>query len=438
MTASNNTFMHYRSIFLWGICLLLWGNYSIAQPAKSGLSIEQAYSLARSNYPLIKQAELIKKTTAYSLENASKGYLPVFSISGQATYQSAVTNFPFKIPIAGFTIPAYSKDQYKVYAQVDQVIYDAGLIKNQQQSIQNNDIIQQQSLEVELYAIYDRVNQLFFGALLLDEQLKQNQLVKQDVQNGIDKARALLANGTAYRSSVDELSAQLLQVDQSRIEMEAMKKAYLNMLALFTNIPLNETSVLEKPAELELATEITRPELTLFDYQQKQILTQEQLLKIQLRPKFNVFLQGGYGRPGLNMLSNDFAWYYMGGLRLNWNFGSWYTLKNQREILGINKNNIDIQKQTFLLNTRISQAQQNDQLLKFKELAKTDLAIIELRTSVKKAASAQLENGVLSPHDYLNQVNAEDQARQNLILHQIQSLQTQYSFRNITGNAKAK
>jgi len=406
-----------------------------AQQTKS-LSIEEVYQLARKNYPLIKQRDLIAKTKDYSVSNAAKGYLPVFSVNGQATYQSAVTTFPFHVP--GITIPQFSKDQYKVYAEADQVIYDGGVIKNQQQSAAANEVIQQQNLEVQLYAIYDRVNQLFFGALLEDEQLKQNDLLQQDLQNGIDKAKALVANGVAYRSSVDELSAQLLQSQQSRVDLITTKKAYLDMLGLFIDAKLDDSTILEKPAAPTLTDSITRPELLAFDSQKKIFDLQDKLLKDQLKPKGSFFVQGGYGRPGLNFLSNNFEGYYLGGLRLNWNFGSLYSLKNNQHLLEINKNSQEIQKETFLFNTKLSQLQQNENVQKYDSLLDKDDAIIGLRMSVKKAAYAQLENGVLSAHDYINQVNAEDQARQTKILHEMQLLQAQYGYQNIVGNINNK
>lgn len=406
------------------------------QAQQTHLTINEAYQLAKQNYPLIKQRDLISKTKEYSVDNASKGYLPVFSVNGQATYQSTVTSFPFSIPVPGFIMPELSKDQYKIYAEVDQVIYDGGVIKNQKQVAETNELVQQQNLEVALYALYDRVNQLFFGALLINEQLKQNELLNKNIQNGIDKAKALLANGTAYRSSVDELHAQLLQTEQSRVELKAAKKAYLDMLSLFVNHRLDENTILENPATAILSDNINRPELLFYDYQKKTFDLQDELLKTQLRPKFNLFVQGGYGRPGLNMLSNDFSLYSIGGLRLNWNLGSLYTLKNQKQLIDINRKTIDVQKETFLFNTNIVQKQQNAELAKYLELLKKDESIIALRESVKNAAAAQLENGVLSAHDYITQVISEDQARQNFILHNIQLLQAQYNYQNTTGNIK--
>ena len=432
----NNLTIWLRRIFTMIVIIILTAISSLklyAQQTKV-LSIEDVYQMARKNYPLIKQTDLIAKTKDYSVSNAAKGYLPVFSVNGQATYQSTVTTFPFQVP--GIKIPQFNKDQYKVYAEADQVIYDGGIIKNQKQTAEENEVVQQQNLEVQLYALYDRVNQLFFGALLEDEQLKQNDLFQKDIQNGIDKAKALVANGIAYRSSVDELSAQLLQAQQSRVELISTKKAFLDMLGLFIDAKLNESTILEKPAVPELTDNISRPELLVFDYQKKIYDLQDKLLKEQLKPKISFFAQGGYGRPGLNFLSNDFSFYYIGGLRINWNFGSLYSLKNNQHLLDINKNSLDIQKEIFLFNTRISQMQQNENVQKYDSLIDKDDAIIELRASVKKAAYAQLENGVLSAHDYINQVNAEDQARQTKILHEMQLLQAQYSYQNIVGNNK--
>src|SRR5579862_970067 len=190
---------NHQAAVIWFLILFFPPLPSFSQQ-QSYLTINKAYQLAKQNYPQIKQQELIKKTREYSFSNAAKGYLPALTINGQGTYQSDVTNFPFKIPVPGFTLPTYSKDQYKIYGEIDQTIYDGGLIKNQKQAAVINEMLEHQDLEVELYALYDRVNQLYFGALLVDEQLKQNDLLRKDIQNGLDKVKAQVANGVAYRS----------------------------------------------------------------------------------------------------------------------------------------------------------------------------------------------------------------------------------------------
>lgn len=400
--------------------------------AQTTLSIEECYTLAKQNYPLVKQHELIDKTREYSIENAAKGYLPQFTVNGQATYQSDVTSIPISLP--GIKIPTLSKDQYKIYAEADQTLYDGGIVKYQKESKQANADIQQKSLEVSLYELKARVNQLFFGVLLIDEQLKLNSLQQKDIQNGIDKTQAQLSNGTAFRSSVDELKASLLKADQSRIELQANRKAYLDMLGLFINRPLDEKTTLLKPQPAILTDSIYRPEIAMYNYQQKTYDIQDKMLNAGLMPKLQLFAQGGYGKPALNLLKTNFDFYYVGGVRLNWSLGSLYTIKNDKRMSALSRKSIDVQKETFLFNTKVTMKQQSAEVTKYNALISRDNEIITLRNSVKTAAAAQLANGVITGHEYIAQVDAEDQARQNLALHQIQLLQAQYNYKTTAGN----
>lgn len=419
-------------------CIILFAftQHAVAQTI-THLTIDEAYERARVNYPLVKQRDLITRTADYTVANAAKGHIPTFSLSGQASYQSAVPTIAQSLP--GFSFPVFSKDQYKFYAEADQLIYDGGQIKNQKKTARANEVAQQQNLEVQLYALYDRINQLFLGILLLNEQLKQNGLLQKDIQNGIDKTKAMVANGVAYRSNVDELSATLLNAEQSRIQLAATKKAYLDMLSVFVNETVDETTILEKPTAPTYSDIVDRPEISYYDYQKSIYDLQQDLLKVQLRPRLSAFIQGGYSRPGLNYFSNDFAWFYITGLRLSWNLGTnLYTLRNQRNILNLNKDNLDIQKETFLFNTSITQRQQNSEIIKYLQMMKDDDEIVRLRESVKKTSAAQLENGVINVHDYIGEINAADEARQNKALHEMQLLQAQFNYQNTVGNMKTR
>ena len=396
------------------------------------LTLEACYKLATQNYPLIKQRELIRQTREYSLENASRGYLPQLSFSGQATYQSQTIAFPFKIP--GVSLPVYSKDQYKVLAEVDQTIYDGGAIRYGKDLTKAEEAIQMQNVEVDLYALKDRVNQLFFGILLIDEQLKQNALQTKDFKNEAEKTQASLTNGTSLRSNLDELNAEILVTDQSRTELLASRTGYLQMLSIFVNQPLDENTAFVKPPSIIVSAAIKRPELDLFLYQEKAIDIQELQLKSNYLPKVGAFVQGAYSRPTLNFISNDFGFWALGGIRFSWSLSALYTLKNDRRLLSVNRKTIDLQKQTFLFNTNLTLTQQNAEENKYTALLEKDQKIIGLRTSVKIAAAAQLENGVITSHDYITEVNAESQAKQGLILHEIQFLQSQYNSKNTSGN----
>lgn len=397
------------------------------------LTIRDAYQSARRNYPMIRQQDLIEKTRDYSVSNAAKGYLPQLTVQGQATYQSAVTEFKLPVSTPGVEFPSISKDQYKVYGEVNQAIYDGGNVRTQVRSHEANAQVETQKLEVELYKLNDRVNQLFFGVLMLEEQLRQNELLKKDINLGIKKVQALIDNGTAFKSNANTLKAELLKADQRTIDLNASRKAYLEMLGLLTGQQTGDSVVLEKPTELAVASDINRPELKFYDAQNRSLDVQSQLLDVRTRPKLNFFFQGGYGRPALNILNNGFDPYYITGLRLNWSLSGLYTVRKDRELIRNSRDAIQLQKETFLFNTNLAARQQNAELDRFRQLLMTDDEIIALRESIKTTSAAQLENGVINTNDFLREVNAEDQARQNKILHGIQLLMSEYSLDNTLG-----
>jgi outer membrane protein TolC len=408
--------------------------------AQTSLTIEKCYDLARQNYPLLKQHDLIEKTKQFTLQNAWRGYIPQINANGQATYQSEVVNFQDVFGSLGSILPAnvkfpvYSKDQYRITGEVNQTVFDGQATKYKKENANMQAEINEQSLEVNLFALRDRVNQVYFGVLLIDQELLQNDIQQADIQNGIDKTTALVNNGTAYRSSVDELKAQLMQIQQSKVELNSTRRSYLLVLGLLTNQPLDETTTLTVPKTPILSSEIKRPELALYDIQKKSYDIQSKQLNTGLMPLINAYFDGSYGRPTLNTVSNDFGPYWVAGIKFNWSLTALYTMKNSRLILGLDQNDLDIQRETFLFNTKITLSQQDQDIRKYNDLVANDQQIVDLRVSVKNASDSQLQNGVITGHDFLTEVDAEAQARLNLILHQVQLLQAQYNHLNTTGN----
>ena len=419
-----------KSIFF--TIIICFAFYETNAQNSGALSIDECYTLARQNYPLIRQGELISKAAAYGIDNAAKGYLPQFNISGQASYQSDVTKIPIKIP--GMSIPELSKDQYRLSGEGTQVLFDGGAIRQQKAAITANATVESQRLEVELYKLKDRVNQLFFGVLLIDGQLKQNELFKKDLQLGIDKTKAALANGVALKSSLNMLKAELLKVNQKSIELKFTRKGYLDVLALFIHRPLPENIQLLKPVRPSPGAEIRRPELGLYESQRKSLDIKEQNIAVRNLPRFNLFLQGGIGRPALNMLDNSVEPFAMGGLRMNWPLSGFYTSKKEKAIIETNRKEIDLQKESFLLNTNFMVKQHDAEIDKQIELLNTDDEIIALRVSIKETLAVQLEKGVINTSDYLREVNAEDLARQSKIIHEILLLMALYNKQTTTGN----
>lgn len=389
------------------------------------LTIEHCYELARENYPLTRQHDLIAKSRRYTIENIASGYLPQININGQATYQSEVTQIPVKIP--AIDIPGLDKDQYKLYADISQVLYDGGVLRQQERLQQVSSEVEEQSLEVELYKLKDRINQLFFGILMIDEQVKQAGITRKDMESMLKKTEALVANGAALKSNADVLKAEIIQTDQTVIGLKSLRKAYTAMLGTFINRNVDENVTFMKPSSPQAATAISRPELSLYNKQMALYGVQKKMITAKNLPRIGLFIQGGVGKPALNMLSNKFEGYYLGGVRLNWSLSGWYTAKKEKLLLDIREKNTDLQRQTFLFNTGMLLQQQQTEQEKWRSLLGTDEEIIGLRENVKNAAAAQLENGVITGSDYIREVNAESQARQNRTLHEIQWLLSAYN-----------
>ncbi|MBS1508671.1 MAG: TolC family protein [Bacteroidetes bacterium] len=402
--------------------------------ALAQLTLEQCYELSKNNYPLIKQKELISQSKEYSVANARSGYLPQFSLAAQATYQSDVTRVPIDLP--GLSIKPLSKDQYKIYGEVNQTILDGGTIRQNAALSENSAQVEDQKLEVELYKIKDRVNQLFFGVLLLDEQLTQTLLVKKDLQSSLSRIQASIQNGTAFRSNEDILQAEILKTDQRIIETKSVRKAYVEMLGIFINQSLDESTKLITPSiqPVNESADINRPELNLYNAQRLLYNSQYLLSNTRNQPKLGFFLQAGYGKPALNVLKNEFDTYYLGGFRFSWNFSGFYNTHRDKQLLEVNNQLVDTQRDFFLFNTKLALRQNSNEINKLNELMRVDDQIIALRLRIKDTAKVQFENGVITANDYLRELNAEDQAKQNQTLHRVQLMLAQVNYQNTVGN----
>lgn len=399
------------------------------------ISLDECQTKAKANYPLVKQYGLIEQTAQYTISNANKGYLPQLTLSAKGTYQSQVTKLPITIP--NVTIPGLSKDQYQAVVEANQVIWDGGTISAQKKITNANTEVEKQKLEVDLYTLNERVNQLYFGILLLNEQLKQNDILQNELQTNYHRVESYKQNGVGNQSDLDALKVEQINAQQRETELKSTQKSYFIMLSALTGLTVDSKIELKKP-ETDLATlnKATnhRPELELFDAQSKLLDSQKDLLSAGNRPKIGAFIQGGYGKPGLNMLTNAFSEFYIGGIRLSWNLSGFYTQKNNINKIEISKKAVDVQKETFLFNSDLKTKQQQTDIEKLQSTLSGDDEIIRLRGNIKKAATAKVDNGTLTITDLIREINAEDQAKQLKLLHEIQLLMTVYQLKNNINN----
>ncbi len=414
-----------------------------AATAQTRLTVERCWELARQRYPLTAAMQLIDRAAEYTVQNASKGYLPQFRLEAKASYQSDVTSIPADWLSSGlvpddllpddFKIPELPRDNYDVHAEMGQVIWDGGRIGAQKQHAEANARVQRQSLEVELYTLRDRVNQLFFGILLLDGQLEQNRLMEQELGRNYRDVKAYVDGGVANRSDLDAVQVQQLETRQSGLKMESAREAYASMLGMLTGVEGKLQPV--EPSGADYDTErIDRPELWLLDARSKELDAQRKGVDARNMPALGAFLRGGYGQPGLNMLKVGFEPYYIAGLRISWNFGSLYTRRNDLRLIDNSRTELDMQRETFLFNTRLQLIRQQRHVENIRDLVCQDDRIVELRGNLRRAAETKLANGTLSGTELMREVFAENLARQNRVLHRVQLIQAIYDIKTTTNN----
>ena len=402
-------------------------------------SLEECQQAAVRNYPLIKQHELIEKTTDLTVENIGKGWLPHVSVSAQATYQSDVASWPEQMQSMmsgmGIDMKGLKKDQYRVGVDIDQTIYDGGAIGRQQAVAREQGLVQAAQTEVNLYGVRKRVNEMYFALLLLHDQIALNQELQALLAGNENKLSSMVKNGTAAECDLNNVRAERLNAVQRQTLLESQQRMLSAMLETLCGISVNHVT---KPALAEAGGANNRPEMRLFDAQQRLADAQERALQAALMPRLSVFAQGFYGYPGYNMFQDmtRHRWSLNGmiGGRLTWNIGALYTHKNDKAKIHLQRDITENNRSVFLFNSNLEQMQQNEEIARYKTLMADDDEIIRLRTSVRKAAESKLAHGIIDVNDLLSEINRENAARIQKSTHEIEMLKTIYDNKLTTNN----
>jgi outer membrane protein TolC len=406
-------------------------------------TLEECQQAAERNYPLIKQYGLIEKTTQLTVTNIQKGWLPQVSASAQATYQSDVMSWPDQMKTMmtgmGTDMKGLTKDQYRVGIDVNQTLFDGGVISSQKAIARQQGKVQEAQTEVQLYNVRKRVNEMYFSLLMLDEQIVLNHDMQELLAGNERKLQAMMKSGTAAESDWQSVKAERMKVMQQATSLESQKRMLTMMLSTFCGI---ETNNIQKPlvkAENgELMSESHRPELRALDAQIGLLNAQEKALNAALMPKLGVFAQGYYGYPGLNMFEDMMAhkWSLNGiiGARLTWNIGALYTRKNDKAKLQLQRDLTESNREVFLFNNRMEQLQQSEEISRYKQLMNDDAEIISLRAAVRKAAESKLSHGIIDVNDLLREINQENAARIQQSMHEIEMLKEIYDNKFTTNN----
>lgn len=424
--------MRSKKIFL--LMGLTWLNCMLA--SAQIITLNEIQKKAEANYPAIVRYDIIEKTKDFSIANANRGFLPQGTLNAQANWQSDVTQIDIHMPegMPPLEIPVPDKDQYRVVAELNQLIWDGGNISAQKKSLKANAELEKKQLDAEVYALRERVNNLYFGILLMKANLQQQKILENELQRTYDNVQTYLQNGVANEADLSAVKVEQLKAGQQRIQLESTLEAYIQMLSVLAGESLDKNMTFLKPnPEVDMISPIiNRPELNMFTAQEETLETQKSLLKAKNMPKLSAFAQGGYGKPGLNMFETKFSPYFLGGVRLSWNFGNLYTYNNDKKKIDLQKQSVITQRKTFLYNLNVQISQQQTEIEKYQKMMQDDDEIIRHQTLIRKASEVKVENGTMTISDLMKEINAEEAVKQAKTLHEIQYLMSIYSLKHTT------
>ena len=405
-------------------------------------SLEECQHAAERNYPLIQQYDLISRTTELTVANIQKGWLPQLSASAQATYQSDVVSWPEQVKTIyssmGIDMKGLRKDQYKVGIDVSQTVYDGGAISSQKEIARRQGVVDAAQTEVTMYQVRRRVNEMYFGLLLLDEQIRLNGDLQTVLESNERKLKAMYERGTAAESDYLSVKAERLNVRQQAGNLQSQRRSLAAVLSAFCGIEVTKVEMPRGDATVAQQQTGQRPELRAIDAQISLANARERLLKASLMPKLSVFASGFYGYPGYNMfedmMKRDWSLNGMIGARLSWNIGALYTHKNDKAKIQLQRDMAETSRKVFLFNNNLEQMQQNEDIARYRSLMKDDEEIISLRSSVRKAAESKLAHGIIDVNDLVKEINAENTARVQQTVHEIEMLKEIYELKFTTNN----
>ncbi len=400
-------------------------------------SLDECIKLAKEHYPEIRQYDLITQTEQYNFSNAARSWIPQVTLSGQATYQSATPTYPKALnsilQANGVDMVGIRNDQYKIGIDINQKIWDGGQSKANRAIVETEAAEQRSRIEVTLYDLESRINDIYFGILLIDERIAQTNTLIEVLESNLNRMQVYYMNGVAKQSDADVIEAELITAKQSLDQIKFSKASYCHILETFIGQKLTDEK-LEQPVMHEITSSTShRPELFLFEAQNNKLDAQRKAINASLMPQFSVFAQGYYGYPGMDMFKSMVSpqWSLNGiiGVNMSWNIGAFYTKDNNLKKIEIAQKQIAVQRDKFLFNTEIQSIQEQNEIARIRKLIIDDERIVDLRHRIRLVAESQLKNGIIDATDLLRKITDESAATINLSTHKIELLQATYKLK---------
>lgn len=400
--------------------------------AQESFTLEECCKLAAENYPKLKSAEISREISRLNQIDVNTAYLPSVHAQSQVTWQSDVTKVD--IPNAPFTIPSLSKDQYRISVDIRQNVWDGGVTQSRRQLEESILQTNLNNLEVELYRLYDQVSQAFFAALTLDLKIRALEKQSETIEAQRKKIESGIRNGTVEPVNASILEAEQLQILQSMEELTSGRDISLNILSLLTGKEIPSTSNLKQQERIiRTRVAVTRPELRYFDSVREQMDQQAKLTGNLRNPKIFGFGQAGFGKPGLNMLKNEFEPYLVIGAGISWSITDWGKTKRAIQLLDYRKQNIEVERKTFLHQLELLRTRQWEEILRLERQLQADSEMVILRRSIARDAEARLNNGTITAADFLRELNLQTIAAINQVTRRLQIDEAYHKYLILSG-----
>ncbi|MDD4373289.1 MAG: TolC family protein [Bacteroidales bacterium] len=422
---------------VFSVILILLVSVINAQNPVRFYSLETVVDSALKHYAINGQAAIHGEIFDLQSSKINAEWKPQLILNGKASYQSDVTRV--EIPIPGFNAPEIAKDWYQINLDITQTIYDGGMSKQRKAIEEAAMALALKNIDQQRYHFRQQIHNLYYQALLYEQQIKVQQSAVNCLDTLIEEMNSVLMTGMILQSELNTLKVEKLKLLQQKTAGEAGRKSALAMLATYSGLPIAAADSLMVPDQdiRELTILNHRPELEAFSLQQEQLQQQESLSKSTRNPVIQAFGQAGYGRPGFNMLEDDFTPYAMAGIRFHYRLFDWNSNQKERKIIRLNAQNLELAKQDFKQNISAAAHAKLEEIKQYQILIEQGDTIILLQQEILQTSESKLKNGTITSANYVTELEKYQQSQ--LIQHN-NKLQLQLAidtFNFITGNIQS-
>ena len=414
--------------------ILLLAGFAQILSAQDTLTLFQCHQRATENATRLKDREAIRQSGELKTEMAGTSWFPSLDLNGKLSYQSDVVTITLADPGIPVAFPEVPKDQYGLNLDLTQTIYDGGITRQKKAYEQAATAAALQQVEVDLYSLKNRVNQYYFSILMLQEQRKNLEIHLENLSHRREVMQAATEEGTLLEEELKVIDVEILKIKQTINEVDSRKLSMLGVLDLLCGGGISSGSVLQMP-ELEglLEEEGIRPEYRLFDLKDASMEASKELISKKRMPVLYAFGQTGYGKPGYNMLSGEWDFYYMVGAGLRWKIWDWNSSAREKQVIENQQQLLMNQQEEFTRELETLKVQERARMVQYKQSIVYEKQVLELQQQISQSAAVKMENGTITATEYITEINKENLARISMETHRIQLLQAMANYLTIQG-----